>query len=48
MTWQSVHGIEAAGRKAEELTETACTTADSLPNGARLRELTEKMLRRTG
>jgi geranylgeranyl diphosphate synthase type II len=37
MTWQSVHGIEAAGRKAEELTETACTTADSLPNGARLR-----------
>jgi geranylgeranyl pyrophosphate synthase len=47
MTWQAVHGVEAAGTKARRLTEIACTTADSLPNGARLRELTEKMLRRT-
>ena len=48
MTWQAVHGIEAAGTKAEHLTATACAIADSLPSGARLKELTEKMLRRTG
>ena len=47
MTWQAVHGIEAARAKADQLTREACEAADSLPSGTRLKELTEKMLRRT-
>lgn len=47
MTWQAVHGIDAARKKAEELTAAACTAADSLPDGMRLCELSVKMIRRT-
>jgi geranylgeranyl diphosphate synthase type II len=47
MTWQAVHGIEAAREKATQLTAAACQAAESLPAGARLKELTEQMLRRT-
>ncbi|MFA7257567.1 MAG: polyprenyl synthetase family protein [Kiritimatiellales bacterium] len=47
MTWQTVHGSEEARSKAAELTEKSCTAADGLPNGARLKELTERMLHRT-
>jgi geranylgeranyl diphosphate synthase, type II len=46
MTWPAVHGIEAARAEAEKLTNAACTAATSLPNGQRLTELTEQMLRR--
>jgi geranylgeranyl diphosphate synthase type II len=47
MTWQAVHGTESAQAKTEMLTAAACAAAARLPNGARLAELTEKMLRRT-
>lgn len=47
MTWQSVHGVEAARKKAGELTDRACAAALSLPDGALLKELTEKMICRT-
>jgi geranylgeranyl diphosphate synthase, type II len=47
MTWQAVHGIEGARKKAGELTALACAAALSLPDGVRLKELTEKMIRRT-
>jgi geranylgeranyl diphosphate synthase type II len=47
MTWQAVHGTEAADAKAGELTAAACAATDSLPKGARLKELTEKMLGRS-
>jgi geranylgeranyl pyrophosphate synthase len=47
MTWQAVHGIDAARAKARELTTSATAATDDLPNGARLREIAEKMLRRT-
>ena len=46
MTWQAVHGTEAAREKATALTDAACAAADSLPNGKRLRLLAEEMLRR--
>ncbi len=47
MTWQAVHGVEAARTKAEELGAKACTAANSLPNGIRLYELSVKMIRRS-
>jgi len=46
MTWQAVHGIEAARNKASELTAAACAAAGDLPHGERLKELTQKMLSR--
>lgn len=47
MTWQAVHGMEAARGKARNLTLAACAAADRLPSGVRLKELTKMMLRRT-
>lgn len=47
MTWQAVFGMDAARAKAEELTDSACAAAASLPNGERLKKLTDQMLRRT-
>jgi len=47
VTWLAVHGVEAARAKAGELTAAACAAAASLPDGARLRDLTQTMLRRT-
>lgn len=46
MTWQAVHGLEAARTEAIRLTRSACSTADELPNGKRLKALTEQMLSR--
>jgi geranylgeranyl diphosphate synthase type II len=47
MTWPAAYGIEAARRKADELTSEACAATDGLPAGAQLKELTKHMLRRT-
>lgn len=46
MTWQAVHGLEAAHAKANELTLAACFAARSLPDGALLEAITGSMLRR--
>jgi geranylgeranyl diphosphate synthase type II len=46
MTWQAVHGIEAARNKASELTAAACAAAGNLPHGEQLRDLTRSMLSR--
>lgn len=47
MTWPAVHGLTASYEKADQLTAEACAIADSLPNGIRLKELTQHLLRRT-
>jgi geranylgeranyl diphosphate synthase type II len=47
MTWQAVHGVEAAQIKADQLTREAVLAASRLPTGERLKALTEKMLRRS-
>lgn len=47
MTWPAVHGVEAARKKATQLTLSACSMADQLPNGTRLKKLTRKLLQRT-
>jgi hypothetical protein len=47
MTWQAVHGLEAARAKAAELTAAALGAAEALPDGRRLKAIAEKMLRRT-
>lgn len=46
MTWQAVHGLDAARAEARRLTEAARSAADGLPNGKRLQELTEQLLGR--
>lgn len=46
MTWQALHGVQAARAKAAELTAEACAAADRLPDGKLLKELARTMLGR--
>ena len=46
MTWPAVHGIEASRERVQELTESACEAANSLPDGKTLNELARLMASR--
>ncbi|MBI9020068.1 MAG: polyprenyl synthetase family protein [Verrucomicrobia bacterium] len=46
MTWVTVHGADAARARAQELTDTSCAAADSLPDGATLKALALQMVSR--
>lgn len=46
MTWQTVHGMDAARDRVEELTRSACAAAGDLPDGALLCELAKRLVNR--
>lgn len=46
MTWVAVYGAEAARARVQQLTDSACSATDALPNGKMLKALALKMVDR--